>query len=207
MNFWLFVVLSLNFWLIPLIPDVFEDGQITEWLMGITLLLAVGFQGLAKPGFRVWAASTCLVIIAAVGVEELFPDTQYVENTVFAISFGAATALYFHTMANSLDVVTFDTILAAACTYILIGMLFAAVFGLLVEFDPAAFSIGGTRPDYEDMLYFSFATLTTLGAVGIAPVSELAQMLTVFEAMVGLIYVAILVGAVVGAYAARMVRN
>lgn len=144
------------------------------------------------------------MIVAAIAAEEVFAAAKYVENAVFAVSFGAATALYFHTMSNSLEEVSFDTVLAAACTYILIGMFFAAIFGLVIEYDPMAFDPMVNATGRYNMIYFSFATLTTLGPAEIVPVTDLAKMLMVFEAMVGVIYVAILVGAVVGSYAARM---
>ena len=202
-NFWLFIILSLNFWLLPLLPEDFTFDSTIEWLMGVTLLFAVIMQGIELPRIRKWAALACVIILAAIIAEEVFSNAKYIENAVFAVSFAVVTALYFHRMTYNLGAVTYDTVLAAACTYILIGLFFASIFGLVVEFDPAAFA--GNQPvlSYYDLLYFSFATLTTLGAVDVAPVSDLAKMLTVFEAIMGLIYVAILVGAVVGSFAAR----
>ena len=203
-NFWLFMILGLNFWLVPLYELDDADEQFTDGLMAGTLLLAVALQGISDARFRIWAILAAVIILSAIIAEELLADLKYVENGVFAISFAAATALYFHTMTRNLAQVTFDTVLAAACTYLLIGMFFAAVFGLVIEFDPAAFVSEGSITGRYDMLYFSFATLTTLGAADILPNSDLAKMLTVFEAIVGLIYIAILVGAVVGSYAAKM---
>jgi len=203
-NFWLFMILGLNFWLVPIFELDEADEQFTDGLMAATLLAAVAIQGMAAPRFRKWAILAGIVILAAIAAEEILANLKYVENAVFAISFAAATALYFHTMTENLEEVTFDTVLAAACTYLLIGMFFAAIFGLVIEFDPNAFAAEGSVTGRYDMLYFSFATLTTLGAVDIIPSSDLAKMLTVFEAIVGLIYIAILVGAVVGSYAAKM---
>ena len=110
-------------------------------------------------------------------------------------------------MTYNLRAVTYDTVLAAAGTFILIGLFFAAIFALVVELDPTAIIAGNSAATRPDLMYFSFATLTTLGAVDVFPASELAKMLTVFEAMMGLIYVAILVGAVVGSFAARQSRR
>ena len=203
-NFWLFMILGLNFWLVPIFELDEADEQFTDGLMAATLLAAVAIQGMAAPRFRKWAILAGIVILAAIAAEEILANLKYVENAVFAISLAAATALYFHTMTENLEEVTFDPGLAAACAYLLIGMFFAAIFGLGIEFDPNAFAAEGSVTGRYDMLYFSFATLATLGAVDIIPSSDLAKMLTVFEAIVGLIYIAILVGAVVGSYAAKM---
>jgi hypothetical protein len=206
-NFWLFLLLSVNFWLVPVLPTDGKDAPLADWLLGFTLLVAVGIQAAAAPAFRKWGLLAAFTIIAAIGIEEAYPDTVFIENAVFAVCFGVATALYFHTMSESLEDVTTDTVLAGGCAYIFIGMFFASVFGLVLEFDATAFGPDGATLGRYDLLYFSFASLTTLGAVDVFPVSILAKMLTVFEAVVGLVYVASLVGAVVGAYAAKIHAN
>jgi hypothetical protein len=43
------------------------------------------------------------------------------------------------------------------------------------------------------MVYFSFVTLTTLGFGDITPLSRVAHMLTVTEAIIGNLYVAVVV--------------
>lgn len=206
-NLWLFVILSLNFWLVPLISPNELDTKFTDGLMASTLMAAVAFQGLSDRRFRKVAITAALIVISAIAAEEIFADIKYIENSVFAVCFAAVTALYFHTMTRSLTNVTFDTVLAAACTYILIGMFFASIFGLVIEFDPMAFAPAESVTGRYDMLYFSFATLTTLGAADVFPTSDLSRMLMVFEAMVGLIYIAILVGAVVGSYATKVTKG
>ena len=51
-------------------------------------------------------------------------------------------------------------------------------------------------------LYFSFVTLTTLGYGDITPTSPAARMLAVVEAIMGQLYIAVLVARLVGAYIA-----
>lgn len=203
-NFWFFLVLSLNFWLVPLLPDDIADEVFTDDMLTFTLLAAVAFQGVSRPKFRFWALGAALIIVAARLVEEISPDLQYIENATYAVCFGSVAFLYFHTMTKTLDHVTIDTVLAAACAYILLGLVFASIFGLIVEFDPAAFGADATAIGPSDLLFYSFATLTTLGAQDLVPASELSRMMTAFEAMIGLIYIAILVGAVVGSFSARI---
>lgn len=207
LNFWLFMVLGLNFWLVPVLPVEDRDGLFTDGLLVSTLLAVVSLQGLIERRFRLWSFAAALVIVAAIVVEEVYPTAAYIENAAFAICFAAATALYFHTMTLSLGRVTFDTIFAAASTYILIGLFFAAAFGLITEADPGALGPDGSVSSRYDLLYYSFATLTTLGASDIVPVSDAAKMLTVFEAIVGLTYIALLVGSVVGAFSAGIVAT
>lgn len=206
-NLWFFVILSLNFWLVPVLPDETGGDLVTDGLLAITLLIAVTLQGFIEKRFRLWALVAGVCIVAAIIAEEMMPGAAFIENATFASCFAAATALYFHIMTRSLERVTFDTVFAAACTYLLIGMFFAAVFGLILEADPQAFEPSGIVSGRYDLLYYSFATLTTLGAADALPSSDAAKMLTVFEATIGLIYIAILVGAIVGAFSARIAAD
>ena len=117
-NFWLFMVLGLNFWLVPIFELDEADEQFTDGLMAATLLAAGAIQGMAAPRFRKWAILAGLVILAAIAAEEIFANLKYVENAVFAISFAAATALYFHTMTENLEAVTFDTVVSTNLVFI-----------------------------------------------------------------------------------------
>jgi hypothetical protein len=47
------------------------------------------------------------------------------------------------------------------------------------------------------MFYFSFVTITTLGYGDIAPVSLLARSLTIVQALVGQVYIAIVIARLV----------
>ena len=206
-NFWFFVILSLNFWLVPLLPEDEVEDLLGDGLMAFTLLAVVILQGLTERRFRHWAIVAGACIIAAIALEELLPGAAYIEDAAFAVCFAAATALYFHTMTQSLRRVTFDTVFAAVCTYILIGMFFAFVFGLIIQSDPEAFAPAGALSARYDQVYYSFATLTTLGAADVLPVSDAAKMMTVFEATTGLIYIAFLVGSIVGTFSAGLVAR
>jgi voltage-gated potassium channel len=106
--------------------------------------------------------------------------------------------------------VTFDTICASACTYILIGVSWAFVYTIVDLLDSHAFShpasveqTASVRFGAEQSataLYFSMVTLTTLGYGDITPQSMLARMLSTVEALTGQLYLAILVARLVGIY-------
>ena len=55
---------------------------------------------------------------------------------------------------------------------------------------------------WDQLLYFSFTTLTTLGYGDIAPLSPIARIWTVFEAIFGTLFLAILIARLVGLYKA-----
>jgi uncharacterized membrane protein len=60
----------------------------------------------------------------------------------------------------------------------------------------------GNDPVLTDFLYFSFVTLATLGYGDVAPVSPGARLTAVLQSLLGLLYVSILVGRMVGLHTA-----
>ncbi len=105
------------------------------------------------------------------------------------------------------DRVTRDTILGAACVYLLMGLAWASAYRVVYLLDSAAFQfpdghvIGDVLGGYE-FIYYSFVTLTTVGFGDVAPLSALARGLTTLEAVTGQLYIALLVARLVGLYVA-----
>ncbi len=109
--------------------------------------------------------------------------------------------------------VTADTILGGICVYLLLGIVFHAVFALLEYLVPGSFVAGGRAiPDvglgrHPELLYYSFVTLTTLGYGDITPTWSLPRSLSAVEAVIGQLYLTILVAILVGMHlAARSSR-
>jgi hypothetical protein len=98
-----------------------------------------------------------------------------------------------------------ETIFGALCIYLLVGFGFASLFHLVSVVRPNAFYFDPhanfhTVPDRLDFIYYSFGTLTSLGAPGITPVSAHARSLTIVEAILGVLFLAVLVSRLMDAY-------
>ena len=100
---------------------------------------------------------------------------------------------------------TSETIFGALCIYLLVGFGFAMVYGLVAAFQPNAFYLDARAnlhnvPDRFDFIYYSFCTMTSLGAAGITPVSSQARSFSILEAILGVLYLAVLITGLIGAY-------
>jgi hypothetical protein len=99
---------------------------------------------------------------------------------------------------------TAETIYGALCIYLLVGLGFASIYTLLATVQPHAFylnPITSLNPSLNrfDFIYYSFGTMTCLGANGIIAVSNQAKSLSLIEAILGVLYLAVLISRLVGA--------
>ena len=87
----------------------------------------------------------------------------------------------------------------AVSIYILIGVFWYLLYMLLLMIDPDSFTFNlqHTNKLSIDMLYFSFTTLTTLGYGDITPTSYTAKMWAMTEAMVGVMFLALMISRLV----------
>jgi voltage-gated potassium channel len=109
--------------------------------------------------------------------------------------------------------ITRETIAGAICVFLLIGLLWGNVFHVLQTLDPGSFSNVEegepanleTPPSQLSALfnYFSFVTLSTLGYGDITPLTRPAKSLAALEAILGQLYLAVLIARLVGQQVSR----
>lgn len=101
--------------------------------------------------------------------------------------------------------VTGDVILGIICGYLSLGLLSFFLFFIIEYFEPNSysnivFSPGTADIAKEQLMYFSYVTLLTIGYGEIVPLSEVAQKGAILVALMGQFYIAILTAIVVGKY-------
>lgn len=99
-----------------------------------------------------------------------------------------------------------NRLVGAACIYLLSGSLWGIVYLLLNVVSPGSFE-GITSENLSEQLnaftYHSFVTLTTLGYGDLTPVLPVARTLCYLEAVLGQLYLTVLVAALVGIHIAN----
>jgi voltage-gated potassium channel len=132
----------------------------------------------------------------------------FVIVTVFTIIFFACIAVFIVIHVARSKQITSDTISAALCVYLLVGLTWAAMYSIIFLVDPRAFAmpalrsseypgIAPIRAEVFRLIYFSFATLTTTGYGDIAPATAVSRGLAVLEMILGQFYVAVIVARLV----------
>ncbi len=94
--------------------------------------------------------------------------------------------------------VTMHTMFGVLCIYLLIGMLFSYAYALVGDAQSEPFFASGASPDISDYLYFSFATITTVGYGDLSAATDLGRSVAIAEALIGQIYLVTVVAVIVG---------
>jgi hypothetical protein len=119
---------------------------------------------------------------------------------VGVVFFGYVTFLILADVFRHSTSVSVDTIAGALAAYILLGIGWAFAYSLLEHVVPG--SIAGLRAPsglhrYYEYLGYSFDTLTTLGYGNVVPANDKADALAAAEAVVGQVYLTVLVARLV----------
>ncbi len=202
------------------------------WLLAYLVLYPYGQQsGLPYLAFRIFGATLTVLSLYAVSFRRLYVGIGLVLalpalerngfcchrpwaagghwlETCWGFAFDAfIVAAIFHRVFFENDV-TKEAIFGALCIYLLMGFSFSSIFGMLVKLQPGAFYLdpamnAHASADRFDLIYYSFATLTCVGANGISPVTAQARSISVIESLTGILYIAVLISRLLNAYHAR----
>ena len=198
----LLIALAILFVSSPFIQDLQHAREIERFLVAVVFLsalLAVAGRGSLVVGTLLAAAAIAGqwagVFVPALAAYSMLPAIAFL---IFVIS----RVLKYILEATEVDN---ETLCACLSGFLMIGLLWAAVYTLLGRIDPGAFgfAVRGQTMDGFEAFYFSFVTLSTIGYGDITPVSRVAKMLCIMEAVTGMFYVAVLVARLVSIYSSR----
>ncbi|MGA8164626.1 MAG: ion channel [Waddliaceae bacterium] len=192
----------------PLFPG-FLEATVIQVSFSIMILFAVFTMRDSKMAMIIGGA-IALVSSAANGYV-LYQDTFRTEfwALLTSIVFTLFAVVYlFHSIFLS-KVVDKDLIFGSLCIYILLAILFALIYQIIELVSPGSFqdvfpAIPHIKFTDESMalkfhafLYYSFVTQTTLGYGDITPVTPIAKNFAAIQAVIGVFYLATIVGGIV----------
>ena len=101
--------------------------------------------------------------------------------------------------------VTRDLIIGAAVVYLFMALMWTFIFVVVEILHPGSFNL----PEGQDIeasrqfVYYSFVTLTTLGYGDITPITSMAKSLCILEAVIGQLYLVVMVAWLVGVHVSQ----
>jgi hypothetical protein len=196
----LFLLISIGLMLVlrPFLEGFIRLSYLMDIFFTAIFLSAVNAVS-QKRGIFFLALFVALLTVALLWFNN-FTNILYfgMAGNILAILFLAFTAIMILSHLFREDEVTGDMIMGAICVYFLFGLIWAFVFSLLEMTQPGSFQMSGGITGKSDFTYYSYVTLTTLGYGDITPISTPARSLALLEAMIGQLYLAVLVARLVG---------
>jgi voltage-gated potassium channel len=166
-------------------------------LQSLTLVTALWTSGVAKADSRISIALLALATAAALALL-VFGGTFF--EAVVLILAGVLTVATILTVALGIvdqGEANVKAVSGAVCVYILIGLLFVFLYGLIAVVSSGDFFAQGTDGTRSLRLYFSFVTLATLGYGDYTPAHELGRTLAIVEALFGQLYLVTVIAVLV----------
>jgi hypothetical protein len=104
--------------------------------------------------------------------------------------------------------VTGDVLAGALATYIMAGLAFAVVYGVIANHRPDAFLIASAAPaSFPDLVYFSFVTLMTIGFGDVTPAAPLARAFALTEGLFGVMFTTVVMASLVAGHLRERERD
>jgi hypothetical protein len=208
-----FLIFLISLFGIILIPPYFTDMAIVSYLWRVIFSAVLIFALLSVVGTRKNLILTGLLLVPTFVTTWL---SEFTEETIFVYLNNVTTIIYLLVVVFflirfvfSARLVTANVIYASMCLYLLLALIWAAIYGNLHLFYDGAFhfnipALEAMANDADNHMrifgYFSVVTLSTLGYGDITPVNSVAQAWVAIEAIFGQFYIAIAMARLVSLY-------
>ena len=180
-----------------LLPDTPWAMSTIVLVLAATLLIAIWTAGwtMTERAFP-FALATAALAAAVINLfwrDETLTATLGILGGLLTITIAVVIAAG----AIAQGVVNSRSVAGAICVYVLFGMVFTFVFGVLATVDTTPFFAQGIDGTRQLRLYFSYVTLATLGYGDYTAAGNLGRALAVLEALMGQLYPVTVVAVVV----------
>jgi hypothetical protein len=185
------------FFLAALLPNTPWALSLVVLIQSVTLLVAIWTAG--------WGMTERTIPFAiAAGAGSAATINLFWQGEALTVAIGLAAGLLTITIAYVIakgavaqNEVNSRSVAGAICVYMLFGLLFMFLYGVLALLGHAPFFAQGTDGTRPLRLYFSFTTLATLGYGDYTAAGNLGHALAVLEALLGQLYLVTVVAVVV----------
>jgi len=182
------------------------DGDLSRFvaivLQSTVIVLALRAAGFSRHIVRLAAAVltalAALVGTALIGFSDVAPAAPRVLTLVLILLTPAAIVAGVVRELREDKHVTVQTIYCGLSLYMLLGLAFALLFGAVEDISGNPFFVqGAAAGTTNDFLYFSLATLTTVGYGDLTAASNLGRAMGVVEALMGQFYLVTVLAVIV----------
>jgi len=201
----LVLLISLLFFLV--LSAFVRDDRISEVVVALATftILVIAILKTSDRRTLPWPALLLTASCLAVTLTSIFRPMHSLRVAnwlLLSIFFGYVSVALFSFLERSGAIIR-AKLDACLGLYLILAMFYYAIFNLMQEINPGSFMELAPTPSLasrHSLIYFSVATLTTVGYGDVIPISRPARMLAALEAVTGVFYVAITVARLVAGY-------
>jgi hypothetical protein len=181
-------------------------GCALQWLALLTVVATSrASSSVRRPiAIAILALTTATVIGEAVGaipVAVLFAISGLLSIAIPLALIGGLMRLV------RLHGVTPQAVAGALTLYLLLGLVFAWIIGFVAKVDHTQYFAQQANASTSQIVYFSFAVLTTTGFGDLTAATHIGRALAVVEMLLGQLYLVTVIGVLVGNFAGRSRRS
>lgn len=155
------------------------------------------------------ATKRSLIILSVLALPWLFSEWFFMTSTkpVFlSFFFFLYVTLTLLEMIFKSKEITQNTLYGAVCVYLMLGILWASIYALIDKLIPGAIFTGNFVNGHltsNEVIYFSYTTLTTLGYGDITTMTPVGRIMSVLEAIIGQLFIAFMIARLVGIHTSK----
>ncbi len=204
-NFIYFTLAVIALLLVSALVDSMPDNSDLMLVEGLILVTQIVAYISLDFGRRWrWFVGLMFMLILAANLLRRFTDWESapVIALCFMLVFFLGVAWTVSRAVLFPDRVTMNIVVGAMAIYLLLGLIWATLYLLVMEFFPHA--LNGIEHKYwgdnfSPALYYSYITMTTVGYGEITPAIPLTRTMAYLQAIVGTFYMAVVVASLISA--------
>lgn len=196
--------------LIPFLPNEWHRILYSICFTIIFLLSAIALNDYQPKIFYAVLLVIIIEWLAEIFNFSFFSKLSFSVNILF---FDLIVVLFILQIAKAKRV-TFRVIMESVNGYLMLGLSFSILIGLVCVIDPSSFSFKHLTGEFDPVIsyfsnytYYGFVTLTTLGYGDVVPLTPAARSLSIFISITGQMYVAIIIAALVSKYLSQKQKD
>jgi len=196
-----------------ILPEVLEKIFLINvpFQIFITILIVTSIMIIqTSPRKRILSYVLVLLLVIFIFIMNNYKNTASLQFTAYIllfIYFSFITFFLFKDLLRSKKV-TASVIIGVFTGYFMIGVISFFIYAFLELAYPDTLNIDlMSEKGVEDIFYFSFITLTTIGYGDFAPTSALGQRMAILEGLTGQFYLAIVMAIIVGKFLSHKSEN
>jgi len=199
------LLLLLSLLMAILLTPVLDHGNWSRLVLAEVTFIPVVVAMIRLAQIKVWVWPSVLLMLG--NVIFVVAGNTFRSRALTGIRWGFLAAFFALTAAGLFSylrnsrTVTQAQLYTAINIYLLLGLVWAALYLAMDAFYPGAIQLGSHPADRQtELLYFSLITLSTIGYGDIVPLGGEARILAALEGVTGVLYIAITVALLVSRF-------